>query len=242
MINKSTLVDIVDRYSLEKQVETVKWVVNNKNLVVDFMTPTRDCIGKVECSNLDLEDCALGIHNTSQLSKLIKITSGDLLVEVEKRNNIPAKLLISDKFFNLAYTLGDPVLFDKVGEVKEPESYQAKIEIGDEDINNFVKANDALQDNDNVIVNTKIDITDQKVVSFSFGDITAHTNKVEYNIPCSYTGEIQGIPFNSKLIQTVLRANKSSEKSSMSINEGGLMKLEFHDRDMKSLYYILRKG
>ena len=110
MINKSTLVDIVDRYSLDKQVETVKWVVNNKNLVVDFMTPTRDCIGKVECSNLDLEDCGLGIHNTSQLSKLIKITSGDLLVEVEKRNNIPAKLLISDKFFNLAYTLGDPVL------------------------------------------------------------------------------------------------------------------------------------
>ena len=78
MINKSTLVDIVDRYSLEKQVETVKWVVNNKNLVVDFMTPTRDCIGKVECNDFDLEDCALGIHNTSQLSKLIKITLGKL--------------------------------------------------------------------------------------------------------------------------------------------------------------------
>jgi hypothetical protein len=28
----------------------------------------------------------------------------------------------------------------------------------------------------------------------------------------------------------------------MYINEGGLMRLEFHDRDMKSLYYILRKG
>jgi hypothetical protein len=242
MINKSTLVDIVDRYSLDKQVETVKWVVNNKNLVVDFMTPTRDCIGKVESNNFDLEDSELGIHNTSQLNKLIKITSGDLLVEVEKRNNIPAKLLISDQFFNLAYTLGDPVLFDKVGEVKEPENYQAVIEIGDEDINNFSKANDALQDNDNVIVNTKVDITDQKVISFSFGDITAHTNKVEYNIPCDYTGELQSIPFNSKLIQTILRANKSGEKALMSINEGGLMKLEFSDRELKSLYYILRKG
>ena len=61
-------------------------------------------------------------------------------------------------------------------------------------------------------------------------------------MPCNYTGEIQSIPFNSKLIQTVLRANKSSERSLMSINEGGLMRLEFHDRNMKSVYYILRKG
>ena len=242
MINKSTIVNVIDCYNLDKQVETAKWVVKDNKLTIDFMTPTRDCIGKVEYNNFNLEDCELGIHNTSQLSKLIRITIGDLLVDVDRRNGIPTKILISDQSFNLAYTLGDPVLFDTVGQVKDPGNYQATIELIDEDIDNFIKGNEAIADNDNVLISTSKDISDQKVVSFSFGVNSSHTNKVEYNMICDWVGDITDIPFNSKLIQTILKANKRSEIATININNEGLMKIEFHNENLKTTYYVLRKG
>ena len=44
--------------------------IKDKKIEVDFMTPTRDVIGKVTSTNFDLEDSKLAIFDTKKLLNL----------------------------------------------------------------------------------------------------------------------------------------------------------------------------
>ena len=102
MINKLTLQSIINKYYLGLN-ESVRWVTENNNLEINFMTPTRDVIGKVTCEDFSLEDSKLAIFDTKKLQSLINVCSGELLLELEKTNVIATKLNISDMNFNLTY-------------------------------------------------------------------------------------------------------------------------------------------
>ena len=104
------------------------------------MTPTKDVIGNVTCTDFKLEDSKLAIYDTKKLQNLISICNGDLLLEFEKNNAIYTKLNISDLNFNLSYALSDPLLIGKVGEVTEAE-WVVELDLTQEDINNIIKAN-----------------------------------------------------------------------------------------------------
>ena len=120
MINKLKIQSIINKYYLGTN-ESVKWVINDNSLNIDFMTPTKDVIGNVTCTDFKLEDSKLAIYDTKKLQNLISICNGDLLLEFEKNNAIYTKLKISDLNFNLSYALSDPLLINKVGEVTEAE-------------------------------------------------------------------------------------------------------------------------
>jgi hypothetical protein len=102
MINKLTIQSIINKYYLGVN-EAVKWVVEDNELGINFMTPTKDVIGSVSCKNFQLENSKLAIYDTKKLSSLINICNGDLLLELEKNNAIYTKLKISDLNFNLNY-------------------------------------------------------------------------------------------------------------------------------------------
>ena len=63
MINKLKIQSIINKYYLGTN-ESVKWVINNNSLNIDFMTPTKDVIGNVMCSDFQLEDSKLAIYDT----------------------------------------------------------------------------------------------------------------------------------------------------------------------------------
>jgi len=60
MINKLTLQSIINKYYLGLN-ESVKWSIANKQLEINFMTPTKDVIGSVICENFNIEDASLAI-------------------------------------------------------------------------------------------------------------------------------------------------------------------------------------
>ena len=70
MINKLTVQSIIDKYYLGTN-ESVKWIIENNSLSIDFMTPTKDVIGKVTCKDFELEDSKLAIYDTKKLNSLI---------------------------------------------------------------------------------------------------------------------------------------------------------------------------
>ena len=122
MINKLQLQNIISKYYLNGLVESVKWVIKDKKLNIRFMSPTRDMLGELEFEELNLGNNELAIFNTSQLNKLISITSGVLLLDITKNNSISTKLNIADAQFNLMYALADVMLINKVSKVEEPKS------------------------------------------------------------------------------------------------------------------------
>jgi hypothetical protein len=180
MINKILLQSILNKYHLGVN-QSVKWVINNNNLEIDFVSPTKDIIGKVLCSDFKLEDSEIAIYDTKKLSNLLSICQGDLLLELEKSHKIYTKLNISDASFNLTYALSDPLLMEKVGTVNVPQ-WVVEIPLEKENIANLIKAKSALGETDNMLFTTTVNLDNEDICEFVFGDEMGHNNKIIYQI------------------------------------------------------------
>ena len=240
MINKLDFQSIVNKYYLGEN-ESVKWVIKDNHLTIDFMSPNQEVIGKVQCLDFPLQDSELAIFDTKKLTSLINITSGKLLLELEQQKAIFTKLKISDENFNLTYALSDPFLFGKVGTVNEQE-YDISLMLEVEDVEALIKAKSALLGVDNMKINTTRDIEDELVCKFIFGDEDGHNNKITYQIKGEIGEEDLNLPFNSNMFKNILYANKDMEKGILKISSTGLMCLEFKSNKVLSEYYMIRKA
>lgn len=240
MINKNTIQSIISKYYLGVN-ESVKWSIVNNILEINFMTPTKDVIGNVICSDFALEDSNLAIYDTKKLSNLISICNGDLLLELEKLNQMYTKLKISDMSFNLTYALSDPLLINKVGTVNVP-GYVVELDLTSEDVDNLVKAKSALTGIDNMLITTTKNLDGELVCEFVFGDTQGHNNKITYQIPGNITSDNLKLPFNSDMFKTILQANKDAEGGKLYLGEMGLMNLKFQANTISSEYFMVRKA
>ena len=240
MINKLTLQSIINKYYLGLN-ESVKWVIENNSISIDFMTPTKDVIGNVSCTDFQLEDSKLAIYDTKKLSSLVNICNGDLLLELEKNNAICTKLKISDLNFNLNYALSDPLLINKVGEVTIPD-WVVELDLTSEDIDNIIKAKSALSQVDNMLITTTTNLDGEDVVEFVFGDESGHNNKITYQVKGDIQEKNIKLPFNSDTFKTILQANKDMEGGKMYLSSMGLIQLEFSLDEITSKYFVVRKA
>lgn len=240
MINKTTIQSIINKYYLGTN-ESVKWVIENNKLSIDFMTPTKDVIGNVTCTDFQLEDSKLAIYDTKKLNSLISICNGDLLLELEKNNAIYTKLKISDLNFNLNYALSDPLLISKVGEVNEAE-WVVELDLSQEDVDNIIKAKSALSQIDNMLVTTTTNLDGEDVVEFVFGDESGHNNKITYQVSGNIKETDIKLPFNSDTFKTILQANKDMNGGKLLLSSMGLMRLDFNLDNTSSNYFMVRKA
>ena len=240
MINKLTLQSIINKYYLGLN-EAVKWEIEDNKVGISFMTPTKDVIGAVSCSNFQLENCKLAIYDTKKLLSLVNICNGDLLLELEKNNAICTKLKISDLNFNLNYALSDPLLINKVGEVTIPE-WVVELDLTSEDVENIIRAKSALSQVDNMLVTTTTNLDGEDVVEFVFGDESGHNNKITYQIKGDIKEKDIKLPFNSDTFKTILHANKDMEGGKMYLSSMGLIQLDFELDDISSRYFMVRKA
>jgi hypothetical protein len=246
MISKSELQSVISKYSLGGLVDAVKWEVKDKTLTIDFQPPTREMVAKVVHTSFDLEDCEIAIYNTSQLDKLLAITSGDLNLQLEKQHKLPVKLVIEDASFTLNYSLSELRLIQEPDKVRDPNNYVVESNLESDAISAIIKAKNAIQsDKDNVNFTITTNFDNEQVLTMIFGDDSYHTNKVEYIVPNTViTGDHFdfNIPFNSEMVRVVLANNKDADKATMKLNINGLLLLEFESKNWKSTYYILRKA
>jgi len=240
MINKSILQSVISKYYLNV-CESVKWDIKDNVLTVNFMSPTADIIGKVQCNNFPLEDSDVAIYDTKKLSSLISICNGDLLLELEKQHKMISKLKISDLNFNLTYAVSDPLLVPKVGTVNIPD-FKVNLNLTSEDIDNLIKAKSALQGIDNMLITTTTNLDGENVCEFVFGDEHGHNNKITYQIAGDITEEGMKIPYNSDTFKTIIHANKDMEEGTMKISSMGLIEFKFNNEEVSSEYYMVRKA
>ena len=239
MVNKLVLQSVINKYYLGEN-ESVKWIIKDKTLTIDFMSINKEVIGKITCQNIDIEDCELAIFDTKKFLSLLNITQGDLLMHLEKHKSIPTKLHFQDSKFNLTYALADPLLISKVGTVTEPQ-WDAVFPLDSEDLLSLVKAKTALGDIDNMVVSTEIDLNGDKMCLFTFGDEHGHNNKITYQLYGKIENNDIKLPFNSNQFKNILNINKDLKEGKLYLNASGLMKLEFTSGDSRSEYYMVRK-
>jgi hypothetical protein len=238
MISKLVLQSIIEKYHLNGLIENVKWEINKeKQLVINFMSPTREMLGRVVYDNFPLPESSIGISNTTQLDKLLAITSGDLVLDYVKEGKIITKLLIADEQFNLNYALADLLTIPKPGEYNGPEEYNVETKLNNEIISALVKAKNALTNSENVVIKP-----DMLGLGFTFGGDVEYANKVSYFIQNITPSETDfELTYNSNLLKEILVCNKDMENGTLHVNNKGLMKIMFNGKNIQSSYYIVAK-
>ena len=239
MVNKLVLQSIINKYHLG-EIPSVKWKIENKVMTIDFMTLNKDVIGNITHTDIDLEDSTLVVFDTKRLLNLVNITSGDLLITLEKTKAIYTKMHIADSDFNLSYALSDPLLVGKVGTVDEPE-WDMVLPLEKEQVDNLVKAKSALTGVGNMTLSPDKDLDGDDMCLVTFGDEQGHNNKITYNLTGQIKQDNVSIPFNSDMFKTILNVNKDLEAGTLYLSYKGLMKLEFKSENTTGTYYMIRK-
>ena len=248
MIAKNTLQSIISKYYLGGKVESVKWVVEDKKLHIDFMAPTKDMIGKLSCNNFPLaENGTLAIFNTTQLNRLLNVLAGDLILDAERTKAVLTKLTIQDAKASINYSLADPLMIQKVGDVDENREWQVQAVLENEDFHTFVRAASAIQGNEIVTLAATKDSIDTPIINFVFGERMEFSNKVEFQVNATFEGDVREdnkIPFNSEMLREIFNANKTSDECHLSFLDEGLLRLIFTSQDegIDTTYFVVRKA
>jgi hypothetical protein len=238
MIDKSILTSVIAKYNLAHRNESVKWRINDKQLTVYFGTVGQ--VGKVVMKDFDFEDSELAIFNTSQLSKLLSITQGNLLFTTEKQNKIYTKLFIADSNFELTYSLADVMMIPKIQYYKDADSYEVELELDKEEIANLIRAKNALLESESMLITTTEDLDGEPIVEFIFGDNTGFSNKITYQLRGKIDKQNIELPFNAILFRDILKVNSDADSAKLKLNQNGLLKLEFENKNTESEYFIAR--
>jgi hypothetical protein len=202
------------------------------------MAPTREMIGSLTYNGFPLPESEIGINNTTQLDKLLSITSGDLILDYAKEGKIISKLLIADQQFNLNYSLADLLTVLKPGSYNGPEEYDIETAIDNEITTALVKAKNALPNSENVVIKPSLN-----GLEFTFGGDVEYANKVSYSIQnIDLTDKTFKLIYNSDLLKEILVANKNADSSKLYVNSSGLMKIEFNYKNLQSKYYLVAKA
>jgi len=248
MIAKNTLQSIISKYYLGGKVESVKWVVEDKKLHIDFMAPTKDMIGRLSCNNFPLsEDGTLAIFNTTQLNRLLNVLAGDLMLDAERTKAVLTKLTIQDAKASINYSLADPMMIQKVGEVDEDIDWKVQATLENDDFNTFVRAASSIQGNEIVTLAATRDSIDTPIIKFVFGERMEFSNKVEFQVNAKFGNDAREdnkIPFSSEMLREIFNANKTSDECHLSFVDDGLLRLIFtsEDEGIDTTYFVVRKA
>jgi len=244
MINKLDLTSVISKYHLNGMIEPVKWDIQDEKLTIKFNAPSKDMIGKVIFKGMPLEDSTIAISNTTQLNKLIGITSGYLDLKYEKINKFITKLIIADNQFTLNYALADTMIIPKAGELGGVGEWNIEAPIDNESINAIVRAKSALAESETVVIKPFENEDGEFQIEMQFGGNVEHANKVSFYIPNATTNNLPDDfkeHYNSNMIKEIMYCNKDMAGGSISINLEGIMKLEFENENVKSIYYLVSK-
>jgi hypothetical protein len=244
MINKQELQSIIGKYYLNDTVQSAAWHIEDNALSIDFQSPHKNMIGRVNHTSFPLDNCVLPVYDTSKLSKLLGVTSGELFLSTEKTHAIHTKLNIADLHYTLNFSLSDLLLIPEVGTATESGEYGVISQLDAESITAIVKAQGALESN-NLILSIDRDLDGLEILKMSFGDESNYNNKIDFQVPNTTIIDVPygtKIPFDSVLIKSILRNNSDATKAIMKINTKGWIKFEFEGENWNSSYFVVRKA
>jgi hypothetical protein len=173
--------------------------------------------------------------------KLLNVTHDYLQLHVAGNKKVFNKLYVEDASFNLEYNLSDILLISKVQSINElpPHFLNTHLEIGD--IDNLIKAKNAL-DNKKVVLKSTKNLEQEDVLEFIFGEESTYSNRLTFsleNVTFEDEEEVE-IPFNSEIFAKILQVNKDMDTYNITLYKEGLLKLEFWSKEIQSVYYLVR--
>jgi hypothetical protein len=154
---------------------------------------------------------------------------------------IYTKMHIQDVNYNLTYSLADILILGKNIWYDEPEDWEIELKLEKEDIDDLIKAKNALGDVNSMLITTTQDFDGNNICEFIFGDNAGFSNKITYQVN---GGEIKNndlnVPFNSEIFKDILNNNKDQDYCKLKLSDTGILKLDFTSDNIESEYFVAR--
>lgn len=240
MINKEKLQLLINKYYLAGLNETVKWVINNNEIIIKFISPNSDLLGIIKGKNFNIKGGEVNIYDTTRFLRLLSVTNKDLFIDIVKEGNVFTKILIQDNQFNLIYHLTSDSIIRKQPIVEEP-LYNIIINLNNDDIISLIKAKNALLETTKISIKINENIRGDKVAELIIGDTNNFNDNITYICQNIDTNLINvNLVYNIKNLKEILNSNKEVKEAKIYISTEGLMKIEFKDDDFESTYFLIQ--
>jgi len=236
-MEKKLLMQIIESFYLSGLSSQVKFRVKDNQVHIKFATDNKDCIGEVKAP-IQLEDCEIGIFNTGQLLKLLNITNEYIELKLEKQGNHFLKLHISDNQFDLSYNLSDLGLIQDPGVVPNLPPHDLEFPINFDFTQKFIKAHNALDKPPRFEIGVVKDFQNEDVISFTIGEKSNYSNKVNFTEPGVIISQIKPVPFNALNFREIISVSKSAT-GKVYLYKDGLLKITLKEEDIESEYFLV---
>jgi len=233
-MNKQKLTGFIEKYSLGNTIESVPWSIKNNTLVTNFVSDDRTLLGNVTLNSFDIDNCKVGIYNTTQLQKMIMVLGSDVTINLKKADERAISIYMTDGEVSLNFMLADLDIIPKAPKLKTLPDTTVVIKIDNDFITKFVRAKTALSESDNftVISNT--------ITQVILGESDTNTNKININVKTEISEKMSAISFNANYLKEILAANRDHTDGKMEVCAGGLAILTFSNADYTSKYYLVQ--
>lgn len=236
-MEKKLLVQVIESFYLNGLSSQVKFKVKNNQVHIKFATDNKDCIGEVKAP-ITLEDCEIGIFNTSQLLKLLNITNEYIELKLEKQGNHFLKLHISDNQFDLSYNLSDLGLIQEPGVVPNLPPHDLEFDINFDFTQKYIKAHNALDKPPRFEIGITKDFQNENVVSFMIGEKSTYSNKVNFTENGNIINEIKPVSFNAINFREIVSVSKSANGKAY-LYKDGLLRIKLKEEGIETEYFLV---
>ena len=243
MINKNILQSFISKYNLSDMMNQTRWKIKDNTLEVHV--GNSQFAANIKLNSFPLKDGELGIFDSNKLAKLIGITSNELLLSTESHGELSNKLNISDSNFELSYSSADPLVIPKIN-YPTNEDWHLEIDLEMDDIENLIKAKNALSESDLFSLKGVTNLDKNTVLEFVFGDDSNYASKVNYQIATPVDDKFLGmdLQFSANNFKEVLNSNKDSNSTKFSLHYGSfasMIQIKFNTEEIISIYKMSQK-
>lgn len=228
-MNKSKLLNFINKYSLNGLCNTVRWTSKNRGLITNFITDDKGALGMVAVKGINFPDGEFGIYNTKGLVKIL----GAMQTEVDVIAT-PESIDFKDESITAKFMLA------KLDIIPEPPSTQNipegefEFEINSVFIDTFLKSKSALEDSTNFAFSTSLDGKVILILNYAAHNtdrITIATN-VDHQIDSP-------LLFSAEVLKEILAANKDCTSGKIVVSSAGILICQFQAEDIASKYYLV---
>lgn len=239
-MKKQVLNTFIDKYSLNGSIESVKWVVDNKNkqIKTSSISDDKNALSYVTIKDdAGLVDSEFGINDTTKLKKLLNVLTEDVGIAFNKREEKIVSLSLNSEGTDVQYVTADLSVIPKVPDLKKLPPFNLEIPLTKEFVTTFVKAKSALSD-----VDTMTFSKDKKdKIKLTIGYSNVNSNRINIDVKPSEGKDSLGktIHFSAKYLKEILTSNSDCENAVLKISDHGILHVEFNNDLFNSSYYLI---
>jgi hypothetical protein len=239
-MKKQVLNTFIDKYSLNGTIESVKWVVDNKNkqIKTSSISDDKNVVSYVSIKDdAGLSEAEIGINDTAKLKKLLGVLTDDVNIAFNKREEKIVSLSLTSESTDVQYVTADLSVIPKVPDLKKLPPFNLEIPLTKEFVTTFVKAKSALSD-----VDTMTFTKDKKdKIKLTIGYSSVNSNRINIDVKPVEGKDTLGktIHFSAKYLKEILTSNSDCENAVLKISDAGIAHVEFNNELFNSSYYLI---